>query len=351
MMFLTYSIRNVFANYVRGIGRIRLFAVGGILSTISLALSNILILTVIGAGIKGYFIAIILSNIVNIIILLIFEREISINFKKSVSLKNIFSKSIYDKKNQEYLNYSTPLIPNTLSWWINSASGRYILLFFWGPAITGLYSAAIKIPSIINLFSTVFQQAWQYYAAKENSNENRIEFYRKVYLYFGISIIFICSVVIQLSKIISTIILRSDFFVAWNYVPFLVLSSAIATISVFFGGLYTAEKRSKDLMISTIIGSVTNIIILILLTQALQIKAIIIASIVSNLIIFIMRIHTCSKQLEIRFRQKNIIISFLLLFVQSILISINTVLGFWIALSILIVIIIINTVQIAINQY
>jgi O-antigen/teichoic acid export membrane protein len=349
-MFFTFALRNVVANYIRGIGKVRLFAIGGIVATVSLAISNIIILTVIGADIKGYFIAIILSNIINTVILIIFEKSVWTCFVESLSPKKIFALSGSNfKKNQDFLKYSIPLIPNTLSWWLNSASSRFILLFFWGTATAGLYSAAIKIPSIINLFATVFQQAWQYYATKERRNENKLIFYRKVYVYFCNSIILICSIAIQLSKFISSIILKNDFFIAWSYVPFLILSSAIATVSVFYGGLYTAEKRSKDLMTSTVAGSVVNIIICLALTYYLGITAVVIASIISNCVIMIIRIYTCSKQLKATFDQKNVIVSFILLLVQSFCISIDTSVSIWISLFIMLVIMKLNIVPIIRN--
>lgn len=342
-LFVTFALRNVVANYIRGIGKVRLFAIGGIAATLSLAISNILFLAVIGAGIQGYFFAIIISNLINIVILIIYEKSVWPSLVKSLSLKNIFTISISDfKKNQDFLKYSIPLIPNTISWWVNSASSKYILLFFWGTATAGLYSAAIKIPAIINLFSTVFQQAWQYYATKERHNENKLLFYKKVYVYFSNSIILICSMAIQLSKFISSIILKNDFFIAWSYVPFLILSSAIATISVFYGGLFTAEKRSKDLMTSTVAGSVVNIIICLALTYYLGITAVVIASIISNSVIMIIRIYTCSKQLKATFDQKNIIVSFILLLVQSFCIANDTTVSIWISFVIMLLIMILN---------
>ena len=47
--------------------------------------------------------------------------------------------------------YGIPLVANSIAWWINNASDRYILTFFCGTALNGVYSVSYKIPSILSL--------------------------------------------------------------------------------------------------------------------------------------------------------------------------------------------------------
>ena len=65
-------------------------------------------------------------------------------------------------------DYSKPLVVDTISWWINNASDRYIVMAFCGASITGIYSVSYKIPSLLNLFQNIFNQAWLLSAVKEN---------------------------------------------------------------------------------------------------------------------------------------------------------------------------------------
>ena len=62
-------------------------------------------------------------------------------------MKNV-KVDFYSLKNM--LNYSIPIIPNMLSWWINSVSDRYLLLLFIGDSAAGLYTAASKLPAMMN---------------------------------------------------------------------------------------------------------------------------------------------------------------------------------------------------------
>ena len=78
-------------------------------------------------------------------------------------------------------DYSKPLVVDTISWWINNASDRYIVMAFCGASITGIYSVSYKIPSLLNLFQNIFNQAWLLSAVKENDETKTTDFYENVY--------------------------------------------------------------------------------------------------------------------------------------------------------------------------
>ena len=59
-------------------------------------------------------------------------------------------------KVKEMIAYALPMIPNSISWWVSNSSDKYILVFFWGAAINGIYSVAYKIPSILSIFLNIF---------------------------------------------------------------------------------------------------------------------------------------------------------------------------------------------------
>lgn len=76
------------------------------------------------------------------------------------------------------MDYSRPLIANSIAWWINNASDRYIVIFFCGLAENGIYSVASKIPSILNIFQSIFNQAWTLSAVKDFDSEDKHGFFQ-----------------------------------------------------------------------------------------------------------------------------------------------------------------------------
>ena len=345
ILFSTYSLKFILADYVRAIGQVTLFAIAGICATLSLAMSNIIFFSIYKAGIEAYFVSIIISNLVNILILIFHSKDIWPCLLKSLSLKSVYNlRAGNAKKGKEYLHYSIPLIPNTISWWINSESSKYILIFFWGVSFAGLYTAALKIPSIINLFSMVFQQAWQYYASKEIENKDKLVLFRSIYRNFCGFMLIICTILILLSKPISSIILKNEFFSAWIYVPFLIYSATIAVVSVFFGGLFIAEKNTKGLMKTTVVGSAVSLFLSLLLIQFIGIGAIVIASIIGNIVILLIRISMCSKKLNFTFNQKILLISLAFLLIQCFCIVKGSMASKSFSVIIMIIVVLVNVV-------
>ena len=58
------------------------------------------------------------------------------------------------------LQYALPFIPNTVSWYINQLSDRWIISIFLGASANGVYALANKIPSIVNILYPAFNLAW-----------------------------------------------------------------------------------------------------------------------------------------------------------------------------------------------
>jgi O-antigen/teichoic acid export membrane protein len=135
-----------FSMFAKGIGKVYLFSIGGILETVTLVGFNLLFLLVLNMGVKGYFLSILFSKIMTAFFLLI-----SCKIYKYIDFRKL-SKS----KLKEMLLFSLPLLPNSLNFWIMNVSDRYILSYFLGYEATGIYSASYKIPTIITVINTIF---------------------------------------------------------------------------------------------------------------------------------------------------------------------------------------------------
>ena len=85
---------------------------------------------------------------------------------KSITLK------LYPKTLKVMLKYSIPLIPNALMWWIMDASDKLIITFYLGVGATGVFAIAKKLPTLIDTFHSIFNQAWQISAIQENDSSN-----------------------------------------------------------------------------------------------------------------------------------------------------------------------------------
>ncbi|WP_176273409.1 lipopolysaccharide biosynthesis protein, partial [Enterococcus sp. 3C7_DIV0644] len=184
-MLFAYSIRQLFAQFSRGIGKARFFAMSGILNAIILGISNVVLVGLLSYGVNGYLFSIALGNVSSA-----FYLYFRANIKQFIDLK-ILDKTLI----KELLTFSIPMIPNSISWWFANISTRYILVMFQGIAVAGIFTAISKLPSIINVLSSIFQQAWQFSASKEISNKQASNFFTKVFLTYYSLIIASCSLI------------------------------------------------------------------------------------------------------------------------------------------------------------
>ena len=161
---------------------------------------------------------------------------------------------------KEMIVYSAPLAINSVAWWINTASDKYIITFFCGAAINGIYSVAYKIPTILSTLQTIFYNAWSVSAITEFDKDDKDSFIGNIYsLYMCVSTIG-CSAILIFNKFFASLLYAKDFFEAWAYVPFLLLGVVFNGIALFEGCLFTAVKKTKDVSQTTIVGAIVNTI-------------------------------------------------------------------------------------------
>ncbi len=266
--------------FVRGIGRVKVYTIIGITNTGCMLGLNILFLLVLRIGIVGYILANILSHLVSIIvgsILAQFHRYI--DFRRKPNLLTV----------KEMLRYSIPLIPNSVSWWVSNSSCRYVLTFFSGLAVNGVYSVANKIPSIISTMSTITNAAWQLSAVDDFGSGESKRFFARVYDCFLTLHILLVGVIILLTKQISFILFKADFYEAWKYVPLLTVAVMYNSMGGFIGTVFTSAKKTKALMTTTLVGAVANILLSIVLVPFIGGYGAAISTLFSYLVVYVAR--------------------------------------------------------------
>ncbi len=307
IMLVTYSIRQIFAQFSRGIGDSKRFAISGILNAFVLGISNIILVGYFSYGIYGYLISIAFGN-VSSAIYLYFVVGLNSYLKPQMNDKELL---------KEMLFFSVPMIPNSISWWFANISTRYILVMFEGLATAGIFTAISKLPSIINVLSSIFQQAWQFSASKEISKKDANSFFSKVFISYYTLIISSCSIIITFIPFIAKFLLQGDFFYAWSMIPLLLVSAVLNCFSVYFGSIYTASMNNKMIMISTIVGATVSVVSSFLLIPVFGIIGAIIATNLSYITINIMRYFDTKRFIVLNIRPFEVISLLCILYIQS----------------------------------
>lgn len=307
-ILFSFSILHQYSiQYAKGIERIREMAIAGIFGTVVKVLANILFLVVFKWKLNGFFTAYILGEAVPTFYIFISTKyQKYLNHKNNCQLEKVM------------VGYSTPLIFNSLGWWVNSVSDRYVVTLLCGVAVNGIYSISYKIPMILSTVQQIFIQAWQISAIKEYSTDGAKRFYGEALRTLNFVMCIGCMGLIILSKVIARFLYANDFYLAWQFVPFLLLSSVIDAASGILGPVLIAKRDSKSMGFSALVGAVINIVLNFLLVYFIGAQGAAIATAVSSFVIYIARKKAVGNDIQY-IKYPSLIISWVLIIVQCIL--------------------------------
>lgn len=294
----------------KGMEKIKVLAVGSFINSFVTLVGNLLFLIVFKFGIKGYFIANIISYIMASLYIML-----RLNVKKKVKL-NSSNSELAKKMNK----YSIPMTFNTISWWINNVSDRYIVTWISGLAANGIYSISYKIPSLLNVMQSIFNQAWTISAVKEfEKNDEKEVFFHNIYMIYNIAFILICSFLIMTDKLIAKILFAKEFYDAWRYAPFLMISVVFGALSGLLGGIFTASKKTKEIANTTIIGATVNIVLNVVLVKIIGPIGAAIATLISYIVVWKIRVVKVKCIVNIHINEIKDICTYAALIIQAIM--------------------------------
>ena len=309
LYYLAHALYTTLSYFTRGLEKVTVYSISGIINTLSIILLNILFLVLFKIGITGYLLAYILGQFLSSIFLFFFAQ-----IYKHISLKDIrFSET------KEMLKYSLPMMPNSISWWISNYSDKYIMLMFHSAAAMGIYSVSYKIPSLISVFSTIFSSAWQISAVEDFGSDESKRLYSSVLSVYSTFLLICSSLLIICSRILASLLFKNDFYEAWQFVPFLLIGTMFHSLSGFFGTVYTSAKKTSTLFYSTIIGAITNIILNILFIPKFAAYGAAFATMVSYIVVFIFRLVKSRQFIKFEIYYKNDILCYFILALQTVL--------------------------------
>ena len=298
-----------FSNIAKGLDKVKEYAICGFINCIMTLLLNILFLTVFHLGINGYFIANILA---------FFIAGLYLLFKVKIWK---YLKLHLNNKNQKHImiNYSKHLVFNSISWWINNSLDRYIIIWLLGTSENGIYSVAYKIPTIINVVQAIFNQAWTLSAVKE-FDDKKGDFYSNTYKAYNLVLAFACSILIIFDQLIAKLIYSNDFYIAWKYVPFLLISAMFAALNAFLDSIFAANMDSKQVAKATIMGAIINAILNIILIHFIGTVGAAIATMVSYFCMWIIKHIKISKVVELGSNMAKVFSTYAILLAQAVII-------------------------------
>lgn len=302
------SIKEVSGIYVRCrySSGVKLFAVDGIVTTISTILYNLLFLGVFKWGVTGYIWAVILGDITS----LVFLNATAKLFSQYHPVGN-------DKTlRNSMLRYSIPLMPTMIMWAIINSSDMYMVDGFISAEANGIYSFAYKFPNLVTIVVGIFAQAWRMTAITERNSRKTSMFYSNTLSMQQTVMFLTCGgIMLILRPVIIPFFGDERFASAFFYVPTLLFATIFQAMDNFLSSIYEAAQKTSHAMISSCIGAAANVMLNLILIPIPQlgIEGAAIATLASYVIVFIYRVIDTKKYLYMTIYWSKVIVNLLLL--------------------------------------
>ena len=307
---LASCMRTLCTQFIRSRMLNRLVAIDGVLTTLSLLLYYLLFLSVLKMGAAGFLLANALADLTSMVFVFI-----------AGGCWRYFKPKAFDKTLwKEMLRYCLPMIPASISFWIINASDLFYVQGMCdgidGKSSTwwvGLLKAGYYLPQIITIVGQIFYEAWQLSAVTEESE--RSAFFSKVFRVYA-AVMFCCVAgVIWLCQPMMHVF-REDYFLGWQFVPFLTLASMCTCLNNFLNSVYVVYKRSTSSFYTMLVGAVVNLVLNFLFIRWFGPWGVTMASFISLLIVFLLRAYSTHGLLEIDFHPAWMLLNLGLIFVE-----------------------------------
>lgn len=292
---LMSCLRTLCTQFIRARMLNRLVALDGVLTSASLLAFYYLFLDVLNLGANGYLLAMACSDACSAVFVFLVGRcSAFFRLRK-------FSASLW----KEMLRYCVPMIPASISFWVINASDMFYVQGMCGGVDghsstwwVGLLKSGYYLPQIITIVGQIFYEAWQLSAVTEESE--RQEFFSRVFRVYA-SVMFCCAAgVVWLCQPMMHIF-REDYFLGWQFVPFLTLASLCTCLNNFLNSVYVVYKRSTSSLYTMLAGALANLVLNYFFIRWLGPWGVTLASFLSLFLVFLLRAYSTRGLLVIDF--------------------------------------------------
>lgn len=277
MYVFMFALNTLCGSLLRGMNAVKPFAIKGIICTASNLIFNIIFLLVFRLGVTGYLLANICGDFVAVLYMVIGGDLLDYIEPRQIT-KKIFV---------EMIRFSVPLIPTTICWWIVNMSDRFMITYMVSESANGVYAAAYKIPNIMITVTGIFINVWQMSLVnEENRGQKWGKFFTQIYDGFK-SVMFVAGTfIILLCRAAAKLLLKNDFYDAWEYMPYLTVACIFEGITSFVGVIYIVKKKSVNSLVCALSGAVINVILNLILIHFMGAMGAALATMISYMSVY-----------------------------------------------------------------
>ena len=290
-----------------------------VLATGTLFLFNVIFISKLHWGVHGFMLAVFLSDFCSGVFLWVTAR-----LWRFFDLKKLEPEVV-----RTMVRFSLPMIPTAVLWIITGFSDRLFVRYMdkmaishdVGPAAAGIYEYASKVPNLISMVSTIFFQAWNMSAIKENDSKDKGVFYERIFGAYQAFMFLGAGFMIAFVRILSAILIDYSRFPEYRacylYTPILIIAVVMMSFDQFLSSVYVATQKTSHSMWTALIAAGTNIIMNILLIYRWGVQGAVVATFLSYFACYLVRIVDTRRMIYFKVSHLRFFANLVLLFVMS----------------------------------
>lgn len=292
---------NIFLNSLlqvaRGRGQNISYAMASFLSLSLAAVLNVVFLVGFHMGAWGLFTATLLAKVATLLYLVFSQR-----IWKSIRLRAANRQSF-----REVIRYSVPLIPNSLSWWVISASDRTVIATFLSIAANGIYSVANKFPTFFISAYNVFNMAWTETVSIHINDKDRDAFLTETINSIFNLFSFLCIGIIACMPFVFPYLVNEQFAESYYQIPILITASLFQVIVGLYSAIYIALKKTAAVAKTSAVVAVINLAVNLALISFVGLYAASLSTLAAFAVMAIYRYFDVKKYVNVSLKRSSIL--------------------------------------------
>ncbi len=289
---------------VRGLKKQSLFAASGIIYTVILVSLNIIKIIFLKEGIEALFQSTVISQMITIAVLLLCSRELRTGFHIIPDSRRL---------TVEFLKYSAPLVPSGLSWWIMSASDRYVIRAALGSSANGIFAISSKFPAVVSMVFTIINFAWTDLALSDlKDNKETSDYSSELFSNIYRIAISFTWILIPATNIVFSFVISATYQESAQYIGFLYLGAVFQGFTSFISAGLLKNAHTKRIARSSMIGAAVNLVVDLVAIQLIGLHAASLSTFLGFFVMWLLRMRDLNQVTPIRINWKEAIATLIL---------------------------------------
>ena len=308
-------VRSYLAHLLRAKGHYGVYALQQAFCTLCTVLLAILLLRGFSLGVRGYLLAVLLSDAVTALLIVLYLGASSFPLVEESGVTDL---------HRRMLRYAIPLIPTATMWWALSVLDRYFLLYYHGEAANGIYAAAAKLPALLTFATGLFLEAWHFTAIREEGGDRR-RLFERIYGALLPMLVVCVALLILLARPLVDVLFAFDFANAALFVPFLAISALFSSLSSFLGSVYVVKLRSGTSLLTALVGVAVNVVLDLVWIPTWGTMGAVAATFFSYAAVFVWRAVDCTRVMPFHLHAEKLLTATALLLVTARIAIVHTI--------------------------